>query len=393
MDSIAKADASFAAHRRGGRGPGRLPGRARGDPHRGPRPDPASSTACPSPTSWRRTGHVLAAERRHAPRRPRSRSARPHAPAPCTSSTRAPARRHPRAGPGAPARRWPGVDLVTWLADADGRPPAAQGGRACRTRRRARGRRSSDGRRAPLPARAGSSATCAAADWEVCGEPEALAGDITRGRFESDGLPGRAVAPLVGPHLAARRRRPDLGRRRLRVRRLGRRQPRRRRQPRSPRPGGLAGARCCSSAAGRDEPAEAAAVGAAGHRARPPRALRRRPRPAREGRREPGPDREADRPRHAEAARTGSSSCSSGWSAPPGYVVNLASSRRWRGLARPPSHPGGDPRLLRRRHQQLLVEPALDLRREARARRLPGRAVLHGQRAGAGGSTSSPSSC
>ena len=72
--------------------------------------------------------------------------------------------------------------------------------------------------------------------WSVSGEPEALDADITRGRFESEEYPDALVPALVGADLAARRRHPDLRHRGLRVRRLGRDQPRRRRQPRVARP-------------------------------------------------------------------------------------------------------------------------------------------------------------
>ena len=40
--------------------------------------------------------------------------------------------------------------------------------------------------------------------WAVRGEPEALDGDVTRGRFESNEFPD-ALSRLVGAHLAARR--------------------------------------------------------------------------------------------------------------------------------------------------------------------------------------------
>ena len=98
----------------------------------------------------------------------------------------------------------------------------------------------------------------------------------------------------------------------------------------------------------------------------------------------PGPDRQADRPRHEEARATGSSSSSSALVGVSGYFVNLAVFAVLRRAARRPPHPRRDRRLLRRRHQQLLLEPPLDVRREARPRRLPGGALLHRQRAALG---------
>ena len=76
-----------------------------------------------------------------------------------------------------------------------------------------------------------------------------------------------------------------------------------------------------------------------------------------------------------------------------GYIVNLTafailtgSGLFFREERRPRRslHPRGGARLLRRGHQQLPLEQALDLRRQARPRRLPGGAILHRQHARAG---------
>ena len=63
--------------------------------------------------------------------------------------------------------------------------------------------------------------------------------------------PTRSARLWSALYLAPRRRHPDLGRRGLRVRRLGRGEPRRRRQPRLARRRRLAGPRCSSSVAAR----------------------------------------------------------------------------------------------------------------------------------------------
>ena len=80
------------------------------------------------------------------------------------------------------------------------------------------------------------------------------------------------------------------------------------------------------------------------------------------------------------ARTTGTSSSSSARSAAPATSSTSASSRsacsRW--STAPPARP--PLRVRGRRREQLLVEPALDLRRGRRPRRLPGRALLHGQR-------------
>ena len=226
-------------HRRGGRRPRRVPRGARGGADRRPRPDRGRARAA----ARRRARRGLArapAEHRPAPRTPRSRSARPRAPAPSTSSTRGPGHRatHERVrerlrGPdrGRPGRlarllRWRRRSSAT--ASASPSPTALEAVVAAR--------RATSSASGP----AGSSATCAGAAWTVEGEPEALDADVTGGRFESRRVPGRSRAAVVGAHLAARRRHPDLGRRRIRVRRLGRRQPRRRWQPRRAEPRGLA---------------------------------------------------------------------------------------------------------------------------------------------------------
>src|SRR5919106_20480 len=97
-----------------------------------------------------------------------------------------------------------------------------------------------------------------------------------------------------------------------------------------------------------------------------------------------GPDGATDRPRDAEARELG-----------PALPVRArrglrlhrqpARLRHLRRPDRPALHPGRGDRLLRRGHQQLLVEPALDLRRQARPRRLPGGALLHSEHRGARG--------
>ncbi|MGZ5412774.1 MAG: alkaline phosphatase family protein [Solirubrobacterales bacterium] len=98
-------------------------------------------------------------------------------------------------------RTMEGVDIVTWLADADGRPPAREGvglpagselyasvlsdGHELRFRPGGQLRDERGGR------------------WEVFGEPEAVGGDVTRGRFESPGYPdalSRLWSALTSPH-------------------------------------------------------------------------------------------------------------------------------------------------------------------------------------------------
>ena len=112
---------------------------------------PRWSTRCRSPTSWRRTGPCCS-RTPIAPRRPRSRSAPPRAPAPSTSST--PGRRH--AGTHERARlrlrELAGVDLVTWLAGDDG-APVLRTGVGLDDPDRGRGRGRARRLRVPLPAR------------------------------------------------------------------------------------------------------------------------------------------------------------------------------------------------------------------------------------------------
>ena len=79
---------------------------------------------------------------------------------------------------------------------------------------------------------AASSRTSGAARWSVEGELAALGLRVDDGTRDQRGVPRRARPQLVGAHLRDRRRRAAVGRPGLRVRRLGRRRPRRRRQPR-----------------------------------------------------------------------------------------------------------------------------------------------------------------
>ena len=90
-------------------------------------------------------------------------------------------------------------------------------------------------------------------------------------------------------------------------------------------------------------------------------------------------DRQTDRPRHPEA-RNWVQLLQFGLVGASGYIVNLAVFAVMVGPL-DIHHIPPRSRLLRRGVEQLLVEPPLDLRREARTRRLPGRAILHGQRA------------
>ncbi len=59
-----------------------------------------------------------------------------------------------------------------------------------------------------------------------------------------------------------------------------------------------------------------------------------------------------------------------------GYVVNLCVFAVLTRACRRPLHPGRGRRFLCRGHQQLPLEPGLDLRRDRRPRRLPGSALL-----------------
>ncbi|HET8976416.1 MAG TPA: alkaline phosphatase family protein [Solirubrobacterales bacterium] len=94
-----------------------------------------------------------------------------------------------------------GVDLVTWLADTDGRPPAREGvglpegselfARVVRDGYEFRFRPG------------GQLRDERGARWEVFGEPEAVGGDVTRGRFESPDYPdalARLWSALTSPH-------------------------------------------------------------------------------------------------------------------------------------------------------------------------------------------------
>ena len=76
------------------------------------------------------------------------------------------------------------------------------------------------------------SSTIAAGAGDIEGDLAALLGEVQDGRFLCSEYPGRARPDLVGAELPDRRRRSAVGRARLRVRRLGRRRPRRRREPR-----------------------------------------------------------------------------------------------------------------------------------------------------------------
>ena len=193
-----------------------------------------------------------------------------------------------------------GVNLADALrrrARARARPGAERGGdrrvpvralgdglRARRERRdelvRGRGRDAARRRgrrpgRAPARAARRSSAagaaSCASRPAATCATCAARAGASRASRAlaldASDGacerrLPGRARAAVVGARVPARRRRAGLGGARLRVRRLGRRRPRGRRQPRLAPPRRLARACCCSAAPTRpsDEPVDAHAT-------------------------------------------------------------------------------------------------------------------------------------
>jgi hypothetical protein len=94
-----------------------------------------------------------------------------------------------------------GVDLVAWLADGEGRPPAREGVGL-----------PPDGKLYAQVVREGFELRFRpggqlrdrrGADWEVFGEPEAVGGDVTRGRFESDGYPdalSRLWSALTSPH-------------------------------------------------------------------------------------------------------------------------------------------------------------------------------------------------
>ncbi len=98
--------------------------------------------------------------------------------------------------------RWTAVDLVAWLAGVGRRPACTRRGRAPRRRRGARPW-SSETASSFASAPAASCATSAAPSGMVEGEPEALAADITRGRFEADQYPdglSRLWSALTSPH-------------------------------------------------------------------------------------------------------------------------------------------------------------------------------------------------
>ena len=94
-----------------------------------------------------------------------------------------------------------GVDLVAWLADADGAPLVRQSvGIPDTSDIQAVVER--DGREFRFRP-GGQLRDVRGARWRVSGEPEALEGDITRGRFESDEYPdglSRLWSALTSPH-------------------------------------------------------------------------------------------------------------------------------------------------------------------------------------------------
>ena len=253
LESIAKADAMFARIVEAGGGLDAFLVRARRACSPPTMPRPRSSTRCRSRTSWPRTGRC-SSPTRTGPRTPRSRSARPRARAPSTSWTPGTGTpRHPRARPPPPPRarrRRPGHLAGTRTTAS---PVVRTGRRAATIPRRVDAvveRNGYEFRFRP----GGQLRDVRGNAWAVSGEPEALAGDITRRPLRVARVPGRTGAALVGAHLAARGRHPDLRRRRLRVRRLGRDQPRRRGQPRLARQGRFARPRSCSWAAAPTRP-------------------------------------------------------------------------------------------------------------------------------------------
>ena len=121
---------------------------------------------------------------------------------------------------------------------------------------------------------AATSSTCAARRWSVDGELAALGAHVEDGRLLTPDYPDALGARVVRADLPDRRRRAAARRARLRVRRLGRRRPRRRRQPRLAARAATRSARCCGAAPARSRRATRAAVDAAGRAADGDRALR-----------------------------------------------------------------------------------------------------------------------
>ena len=231
VESIAKADHCFGKLRRGGGGLDALPRRARADPARRPRPDRRSTAACRWPSCSAASGRSCSPPT-SAPSWPSWRSARPAAP-PTSTCCRGRA-----SGPSPTAVRRAlaeieGVDLVCRLEDADGEPLRREEPGMPAGRRWAVVERGGEALRFRPGERA--SPTCAAARWELEGEPRGAGGRrSTDGRLRSEELPGPAGPGLVGADRPARRRLHRLAGARLRGGRLGRRHPRRRRQPRRP---------------------------------------------------------------------------------------------------------------------------------------------------------------
>ncbi len=117
-----------------------------------------------------------------------------------------------------------GVDLFTWLADADGEPiTRAEPGRPTEAGWAVLERAGAELRFRP----GGEVADERGARWDLDGDPGALAAELSAGRLVEPRVPGRAGARLVGPLRTPRRRHHGLGEARLRVRRLGRDDPRR----------------------------------------------------------------------------------------------------------------------------------------------------------------------
>ncbi len=135
-------------------------------------------------------------------------------------------------------REMDAVDLVAWLAGPDGAPLTRPGVGL-----------SADGEVRAVVERngfelrfrpGGPAARRPRRRLDGGGRARGAGGRHHPGPLRGRGVPRRPLAHVVGADLAPRRRRPDLGGRRLRMRRLGRRQPHRRRQPRLTRPRGFA---------------------------------------------------------------------------------------------------------------------------------------------------------